>query len=172
MEEGMDTGPILLQLMEPIRPDDTAGSLGERLAQLGGSALREACDRIREGAPALAPQSQELATYAPLLSKSDGALSWNRPADQIDRFVRAMDPWPGAAALFRGQSMRLHAVTPIDLVPGEAPPGTIVTVDPYVTVAALPGHVRLVRLQPAGRKSMTAVEWARGTRVVPGERLG
>jgi methionyl-tRNA formyltransferase len=171
LEEGMDTGPMLLQRMEPVRPDDTAGSLADRLSQLGGAVVREACDRIRAGTPPLVPQEEDLATYAPLLTKGDGVLAWNRPADQIERFVRAMDPWPGATTKFRGQPVRVHAVAPLDLLDDGALPGTIVATEPETIVSTLPGHVRLVHLQAAGRKAMPAGEWARGMRVAAGERF-
>ncbi|MBD3160562.1 MAG: methionyl-tRNA formyltransferase, partial [Candidatus Eisenbacteria bacterium] len=127
LDEGMDTGPMLLQRMERILPDDTTGSLTDRLALLGGTAIREACDRIREGSATFVPQEEHGATYAPRLRKEEGELSWSRPADQIERFLRAMDPWPGCRTRHAGRPLRVAAVEPLDRIPLEEPPGTILS---------------------------------------------
>ncbi|MFB3908393.1 MAG: methionyl-tRNA formyltransferase [Candidatus Eisenbacteria bacterium] len=170
LDAGMDTGPILLQRMEPIGRDDTTGSLTARLATLGGEALREACDRLRDGTAAFRPQEEERATYAPTLAKEDGRCSFSRPADQVDRFVRAMHPWPGATCRFRAEPLKILHVEPLDLVPRDDPPGTFLPgAEPVV--AARPGRVRLRVVQPAGKKEMDAASWARGARIEPGERL-
>jgi methionyl-tRNA formyltransferase len=171
LDEGMDTGPLLLQKMERIRPDDTTGSLSERLSLLGANALCEACDAIRSGNARLRPQDDAHASHAPILAKEDGLLSWNRPADLIERFVRAMDPLPGATARFRGQPLRIRSARPLDLLPCEAPPGTLVALDPAPTVAALPGRIALAEVQAAGRRAMSAADWARGVRPEIGESL-
>jgi len=172
LDEGMDTGPLILQRVERILPDDTTGSLTTRLALLGGVALREACDAIRSGHARFLPQAEELATYAPLLSKDDGRCSFDRPADLCERFVRAMFPWPGASARARGEALRLLRVEPLDLIDPARPAGEVVAVDPYPVVAARPGRVRLVRVQAAGKREMDAAEWARGFRLAIGESLG
>jgi methionyl-tRNA formyltransferase len=172
LDEGMDTGPLILQRVERILPDDTTGSLTARLALLGGVALREACDAIRSGHARFLPQAEELATYAPLLSKDDGRCSFDRPADLCERFVRAMSPWPGASARARGETLRLLRVEPLDLIDPARPAGEVVAVDPYPVVAARPGRVRLARVQAAGKREMDAAEWARGFRLALGESLG
>ena len=172
LDEGMDTGPLLLQRLEWIRPDDTAGSLTERLSRLGAEALREACAQLRSGKADFIPQEHEFATYAPLLRKEDGACSLARPADQIDRFVRGMDPWPGATITARGESLRLVRVEPIDLIAHDVPPGTVVVVDPAPVVATLPGRIRLLRVQAPGKREMEAAAWAHGFRLRLGDRIG
>ena len=172
LDEGMDTGPLLLQRVERILPDDTTGSLTARLAVLGGTALRDACDAIRSDVARYLPQAEELATHAPLLSKDDGRCPFDRPADQCERFVRAMLPWPGASARARGEALRLLRVEPLDLIDSSRPSGEVVAVDPYPIVASRPGRLRLLRVQAAGKREMDAAEWARGFRIAVGESLG
>ncbi len=172
LDEGMDTGPLLLQRTTRVLPGDTTGSLSDRLADLGGAALIDALASIREGRARYIPQDEDRASYAPLLKKEDGTVSWSRPADQIERFVRAMDPWPGALTALRGQALRLLAVEPLDMLPAASMPGTLLGLDPFPVIAALPGRVRLTRVQPEGRRPMDADAWARGARLGARERLG
>lgn len=172
LDEGLDTGPILLQRVERIRTDETTGSLTGRLADLGGVALREACDLIRSGRARYLPQPEELATYAPLLEKEDGRCDFCRPADQCERFVRAMTPWPGATATVRGEPLRILALEPVDLIDSGRPAAEVVMLDPYPIVATRPGRVRLMRVQAPGRREMDASDWARGFRLSPGEQFG
>jgi len=172
LDEGMDTGPILIQRAERVLPDDTAETLGARLSLLGGVVLKEACERIRERRDVYAPQPATGATNAPPLEKEDGLISWSRPADQIERFVRAMIPWPVAATSAKGQPLRVLRADLVDLVPRERPPGCLLSIAPAPIVAALPGCVRLRRVQPAGRREMDAGDWIRGARLAEGERFG
>jgi methionyl-tRNA formyltransferase len=172
MDEGMDTGPILLQRLERMPSDATTGSLTERLAQLGGLALRDALGRIRSRTAQYFPQGEDGVTYAPRLAKEDGQIEWAQPADRLERFVRAMDPWPAARTSVRGSLLRIASLEPVDLVPGPAAPGTLLSLDPDPVVAAHPGSVRLGRVQAAGKKEMAAADWARGARLRPGESLG
>lgn len=171
LDEGMDTGPILAQTYEPILSDDTQGSLAERLARLGGRLLVESCAEIRSGRARFVPQDEEGASYAPLLRKEDGRCDFSRPADQVDRFVRAYHPWPVAAARIRSVPLRLHRVAPLDRIETGSPPGTVVGFDPRPLIAARPGRVALVRVQAEGKKEMDAEAWARGFRLAIGERL-
>jgi methionyl-tRNA formyltransferase len=172
LDEGMDTGPLLAQRAERIRANDTTGSLTARLALLGGETLRDACDAIRSGDPRYIPQAEDLATYAPLLSKEDGRLDFAFPADQCERFVRAMTPWPGTTSSAREESLRILELAPLDLLDGGRPHGEVLAVDPFPVIATRPGRVRLLRVQAAGKREMDASEWARGFRLRVGERLG
>ncbi len=171
LDEGMDTGPLLLQGFEPIRGDDTQATLAERLARLGAELLREACDRIRSGSARFRPQEEEGASYAPTLRKEDGRCDFSRPADQIDRFVRAYHPWPGAFAKVRGTAIRLHRVRPLDRIDSGAPPGTVLGFDPHPVLAARPGRIAIARVQAEGKREMDADAWARGFRLEVGERF-
>jgi methionyl-tRNA formyltransferase len=172
MDEGMDTGPILLQRLERMPPDATAGSLTDRLSHLGGLALQDALTRIRSKTARYVPQQEDGVTYAPRLSKEDGRIDWAQPADRLERFVRAMDPWPAAKTEVRGSPLRIASLEPVDLIPGDATPGTILSLDPDPVIAARPGCVRLDRVQAAGKKEMAASAWARGARLRLGESFG
>ena len=96
MDEGLDTGDILFKVATPIGPDDTAGSLHDRLAQLAPDALLACLDLLGRGAVSREKQDGALATYAPKLTRKDGEIAWNKPAEEIERRIRAMTPWPGA----------------------------------------------------------------------------
>lgn len=181
MDEGLDTGPILLQSREPIRPDDTAGSLTRRLAERGAALAVEALDRLEAGELEARPQPGSGASYAPKVGAGDAEIDWGRAAEEIDRVARAFDPWPGAWTTWRGERLKVYRVTG---VAGEsavevgaesgprAAPGTIVAVAPRPVVATGTGAVALVEVQPAGGRRMDAAAWARGRDVGPGEELG
>jgi len=113
LDTGVDTGPVLLQEMMPIGPEETAGELSERLAQLGGECLRAALDLEERGR--LTPRGQPPwgATYAPLLTKEDGRVDWNRPVEQVERTVRALTPWPGAFTFAAGKRLRILRARPL-----------------------------------------------------------
>ena len=174
MDEGLDTGPILNQLEEDIRPEDDAGSLGLRLARLGGMVLVGVLRSL--GGELLPPRAQDdaAATWAPRLRSEDRALAWTDEPEAIVRRVRALAPEPGATATFRGEPLKVFAagVAHDDVSPGgEA--GELMTADDRgVLVRAAGGGVRLLEVAPAGRKRMAAADWARGARFAPGERLG
>jgi methionyl-tRNA formyltransferase len=169
----MDAGAILHQRRIPIRDDDTGASLEERLAELGGLALREAIEEWRAGT--LEPRAQDPGevTFAPPLRKSDGRVDWSAPAARIERAVRAFQPWPGATAERRGQALRLWRAAAVSMADDSASPGTVLALDrdgPLVRTGR--GALRLLEVQAAGKRRMRAAEWARGARLQPGEQLG
>jgi methionyl-tRNA formyltransferase len=170
LDEGMDTGPMLLSRREPIRDDDTAGSLAERLAEMGADALIEALAQIEAGAAVETPQDQALATYAPLLSKSHGHVDWTLNAREVRDLVRGADPWPGAATTFKGEPLKLYRATAAE---GQGGPGQVLALEEHgVVVACGAGAVRIAELQAAGRRRMAAVELARGHGLAVGSTLG
>jgi methionyl-tRNA formyltransferase len=171
MDAGLDTGPVLGQRADEIRPDDDAGSLGERLARVGGELLVATLDGLADGSASSAPQEGE-PTYAPKLGAEDRVLHWTEPADALVRRVRALAPDPAATTEFRGEGLKVLRASVVDLAgPGE--PGTVATVGrDAITVAAGEGGVRLDEVGPAGRKRMSGGDFARGFRPQPGERLG
>ncbi len=170
MDAGLDTGPVLLRRTEEIRPDDDAGSLGERLARLGGKLLVETLDGLADGSVAPAPQAGE-PTYAPKLRADDRVLRWSEPAESLVRRVRALAPDPAATTEFRGAGLKVFRASAVEAPAGE--PGTVAAVDRAgITVAAGAGAVRLDEVGPAGRRRMSGGDFARGFRPEPGERLG
>jgi methionyl-tRNA formyltransferase len=174
MDEGLDTGPVLNQLEEPIRPEDDAGSLGARLARVGGILLVAVLRRLETRELPDRPQDEARATLAPKLDARARRIDWTQPPDRIVRLVRALAPDPAATTSFREQPLKVLAagVAHDPLAPG-TPPGTVAGADPRgVLVAAAAGGVRLTVVAPAGRRRMDAAAWARGARFAPGERLG
>jgi methionyl-tRNA formyltransferase len=173
LDAGLDTGPILAQLEDRIRPDDDAGTLGARLASMGAALLRGVVLRI--GDPALVERAQDdaRATVAPVPAKADREIAWTEPAAVIARKIRAFAPAPGAATSFRGARLKLLvAAASGDGVDGTTA-GQIVAADERgVVVATGSGALRLLQVAPAGRTAMPAADWARGARFTPGERLG
>jgi methionyl-tRNA formyltransferase len=176
MDEGMDTGPILLQAEEPIRPEDDAGSLGDRLAEVGGRLLVETLDGLASGSIRERVQDHDAATYAPKIKAEDRVIDWTRPADEIERLVRAMAPEPGATTIFRGRGLRVLRSSRDGLsgwINYVSEPGSIVQADKEgLIVAGSDGSLRLEEVQPEGRRRMTGAEFVRGYRPQAGERLG
>jgi methionyl-tRNA formyltransferase len=182
MDQGMDTGPILLQAEEPIREGDDAGSLGNRLAERGGRLLVETLNGLANGSIRERPQADEAATYAPKLTSRDRVIDWSKPAEDVVRQVRAMAPEPGAATTFRGKRLLVSKASvgagsfamplaPID--PFHAPPGSfLLGMSGAVVVVAGDGLVTLEEVQPEGRRRMGGAEFARGYRPQEGEALG
>ena len=165
MDEGMDTGPILLQAEEPIRPDDDAGSLGERLAALGARLLVETLDGLEVLGER--PQDDSRATIAGKIPREEEWIDWSEQAEAIVRRVRALSPDPGARTRLRGKVLKVYRARAVD---GEGEPGTIVSPE-RLEVAAGTGAVALEEVLPEGRRRMTGAELARGYRPEPGERL-
>lgn len=162
MDPGVDTGPILSQRAIPIRPDDTAGTLSERLAELGAQALIETLPAYLNGELQSSPQNDEAATYAPMLKKADGLLDFNQPAESLARRVRAFNPWPGAHTLQDGQVLKVLRSHAID-----APsPGTgVPTVyDDLPAIGTGDGLLALDEVQPAGKKPMPGKAFLQGAR--------
>lgn len=171
METGLDSGPILLQRRTRVLPEDDAGSLGARLAELGADVLVETLELIAAGRASPVPQDHRAATVAPKLRPEDRRLDWSRPARELVNRIRALAPEPGAVATFRGANLK---VLRAEAVAGsrDAEPGTVIEVDRAgFVVATGEGALRAVELAPAGRRRMSAAEFVRGHRPVVGERL-
>jgi methionyl-tRNA formyltransferase len=170
MDQGLDTGPVLAQLDEPVDPSDDAGSLGGRLAGIGAELL---VDSVRAWvAGPLVPQAQRgTPTYAPKLTALDRMLDWTAPATEVVNRIRALAPDPGARSAWRGAAMNVLRAELGEDVPGA--PGEIVATEASgVLVKTGSGVVRLLEVAPAGRRRMPAADWARGARPSPGDRLG
>ena len=168
MDEGLDTGPILLCEAIPIAPKETAGQLSERLAALGARMIVEALDGLARSRLQARPQLADGATYAMKLRRDESRLDWRRPAAELERQVRAFDPWPGAYFEGRGERIRvLAAETAPQTVP--APPGTVL--DKFLAIACGEGVFRPLRLQRTGRAPLDTQEFLRGFALPPGTIL-
>jgi methionyl-tRNA formyltransferase len=169
MDEGADTGPILLQQDERIRDGDDAGSLGARLAEVGGSLLVRTLDRLEDGDLQERPQDDAAATLAPKLRSEEEWLDWSEDARRVGLRVRALAPDPGARTRFRD---RILKVLKARASQGDGEPGTIVAVSKdALGVAAATGVVYLEEVLPEGRRRMSGSEFIRGYRPEVGERL-
>ncbi len=172
MDEGMDTGPVLLKRSEPIRPEDTTASLGERLTVLGADLLGDTLEQLRAGTLVATPQDDAEASYARLLSKDVGQLDWSRSAVELERLVRGTFPWPGAFTFRDGRRVKVLRALLVDH-DGETAPGTVVDAGRAgVTVACGEGFLSLVEVQPEGKRRMDAPSFVNGFRVQPGEVWG
>jgi methionyl-tRNA formyltransferase len=172
MDEGMDTGDILLSATVSIQPDDTTARLSRRLAEVGGQVLIETLARLKSEALVGQPQDKSLATYAPLLKKEDGRIDWSKDARSLDAFVRGMNPWPGAFTFLSGK--RLKVLKAQDLqVPAREKPGTVLEGFPGdLNVATGRGTLALQEVQLESAKRLPVRDFLRGFPVPPGTVLG
>jgi methionyl-tRNA formyltransferase len=163
----LDAGAMLARVEVPIAPDDTTGSLEQRLAVSGALLLREVVDRIGRGEPVTEePQDDALATLAPKIEKQAGLIDWTRPARTLDWHVRGMQPWPGAFTFVDGQRLVVREATADGRLAGGAEPGVVVAFDGDAIVFACGDDttLRVVRVQPEGKRVMTARDWRLGRR--------
>lgn len=168
MDEGCDTGPVYARQSLAIAANDTTGTLGEKLAQLGAALLGETLPHILRGEVGPEAQQAELASVAPLLSKEDGGLDLRQSAVALERRVRAFDPWPGAY-LTLGE-LRVAVVRACTESQCDAPVGSVLAADRNgVLVACGEGALRLLDVKPAGRKQMSAAAWVQGRGVRVGD---
>jgi methionyl-tRNA formyltransferase len=191
MDEGLDTGPILMQKEDPLDRRDTTPEVAARFARLGADLLVETLDLWERGAVEPIPQDDSEATLAPRFTKQDGEIDWDRPAVEIDRRVRALQPWPGAFTFIRGQRLRIWAADPSssenreeregDLMsPAQLPsaaslaPGTVASSGPSGMFVACGGgeSLRIEEVQLAGRKRQTVEDFLRGNELAVGTRMG
>ncbi len=159
MDEGLDTGDILLQRRIDIRSDDTGGSLHERLAQIAPDALLHSLRLFVEGSAPRIPQDNSLATYAPKLKREDGRIDWSEPAQIIERKIRAFNPWPGAFTKFDGPNLKIFSASIVDL---SGKPGEILGRGKEFIIAAGGRALSLGEVQLEGKRRMSATEFLRG----------
>lgn len=164
MDEGIDTGPILAQRSIEILPTETGGSLFEKLAVMGGELLLETLPRYLNGEIRPQPQPAEGATYAPMLKKDDGLLDFTRPAAELERKIRAFQPWPGAFMPWQGGPLKIHRAHVADRETGKQEAGTFVIVDGLPAVVTRDGLLVFDELQPPGKAKMPSKAFLAGGR--------
>ncbi len=171
MDEGLDTGDVLLCRTTPIEDDDTGPDLWSRLAVLGAELMVETLEKLDDITPQ--PQDHDAATHAPMLKKSDGVLDWSWPARRVHDRVRGVNPWPSGQTTFRDAPLKVHRTR---LVPGMgasgAAPGAVVQTSPQLLVACGDAALELVEVQLPGKRRQPARDFVNGARVEVGERLG
>jgi methionyl-tRNA formyltransferase len=198
MEAGMDTGPVYAMHETSIEESETAESLGARLAGMGAKLLVETLSFLEgrrsggengpaveaEGSPSVAPpeflpskrfflppvpQDDSGATYCPKITREDGLVDWTRPAVELVRRDKAFTPWPGLFTFRRGARLKLAGLSLAAVGSSGSPPGSVLSVSPALVVACGEGAVSFRELQAEGRRRLSAGEFARGERVIPGE---
>jgi len=173
MNEKVDAGEIIQQRYVSILPEETAGELHDRLSIIGSELLSRTILAVKEGTAPRITQDAALSTYAPMLKKEDGVVDWGRDAEAFADHVRGVTPWPGAQTTVKGESVKVLKVKVRELT-SVYEPGSVVGLneDGAVLVATGRGVVEILSVQPAGKKSMPAVDFARGRRLQKGDRFG
>lgn len=172
LDEGVDTGPILSQRQEPVRPDDTGETLLARLSHVGAELLVETIPPYLAGELVPQPQPETGVTISQELEKEDGRLDWTRPAAALDRQIRAVTPWPGAFTTWKGRRVKVLAATPLPERETGAPPGTVVAVDRGAGVVTGRGVLQLLEVQRAGKRALPIRDFLNGYQNFVGSRLG
>jgi len=168
MDPGMDTGDMILKAAEAIRPEDTWWCLAERLAPLGAELLVRTLTLVESGSAPREAQDHSRATYAPMLKKEDGAISWSDPAAAIRNRIHGCNPSPGAFAHRGEETVKLWKAEVLTGHDASAPPGTVLDAEQLV-LAAGDGAIRLLEVQPENRARLDASAFCRGYRVAAGE---
>ncbi len=165
MEAGLDTGPVLLRQETDITPEDTTGSLHDRLSDMGAALIIDALAKLDSLPPA--EQGEDGVTYAKKIDKAEAQVNWTRPNTEVDRHIRGLSPFPGAWSMVNGQRVKLLLSKTTDYT-GTA--GTVL--DDQLTVACGSGAVQLLRLQRAGKGAMSPADFLRGFPITKGQVFG
>ncbi|HEY2496285.1 MAG TPA: methionyl-tRNA formyltransferase [Candidatus Angelobacter sp.] len=172
LNEGLDTGDILLQREMPILPEDTAVTYAHRLAEMGADLIVETLRGLEERTITPQPQDNSKATLAPILKKEDGLVDFHRTASNIHNRLRGFQPWPGVYTFLRGKNLKFLSARPEDTL-ANLNPGELRVGDEKLFVGCGQRTVlELLQVQPEGKKTMTAREFINGYRPAAGERLG
>ncbi len=174
LDEGMDTGDILLKSKIQIGPDDTAGVLGEKLAQAGARLLLETLEGLSEDRISSHKQDKNSASYAPKIKKGEALLEWSKPAKQLKDLIRALNPHPGAYTFFQGKRLKvLEARIDKRTKGAQLQPGTVIDLEKDGIVVASADYLLVLNVvQPENKRKMNADEFLRGHQVAAGTQLG
>ena len=172
LNEGLDTGDILLQKEMAIRAEDTAVTYAPRLAELGADLIVETLRGLEDNTVTPVPQDHAQATLAPILKKEDGLVDFSRTSVEVHNRLRGFQPWPGAYTQFRGKSMKLIATRPEDALANLAPGELRVGDEKLFVGCGQQTVLELLQLQPEGKRIMAAREFINGYHPAAGERLG
>src|SRR6266487_1676730 len=163
MDEGLDTGDILLQRSVEILPADTGGSLHDRLAQIAPEALLESLQMLEKNSAPRIPQDNAHTTSAPKLKREHGRIDWSEPAEVIERKIRAFNPWPGAFMKLGSRNLKIFSVSVVNL---QGRPGEILKNENELVIAAAKGAISLGEVQLEGKRRMNGSEFLRGHRAL------
>jgi methionyl-tRNA formyltransferase len=170
MDKGLDTGPVLAQAQAPVRPEDTTGTLGEKLSLIGAQLLLEALPHWIDGEILPRAQDNSKAGYSKTLAKQDGEIDWSKPAVEIWRRVRAFQPWPGCFTRWQGKQLKIIESKPAAEAQSGKPGQVMAFENTEMPLGILTGEgiLGIARLQLEGKKVMTAAEFLRGQRQFTG----
>lgn len=173
MDEGMDTGDMLICERVPIGEEETAEELAETLSEKGAAVLLKTVELILRDALKPVPQDDSLATYAPVLRKEDGRVDWTKSSSEIKDQVRGLYPWPGAFTAWKGALLKIHrGMAIVGAATGSEPGAVLDTGRDGLLVACGKGAFAITELQPENKRRMSAAEFISGYRVAKGDRLG
>ncbi|HZS06030.1 MAG TPA: methionyl-tRNA formyltransferase [Blastocatellia bacterium] len=174
MDEGMDTGPMLLQRGLTIGEDETAPQLTARLAELGADLLIEALVKLERGELKAIPQNNDEATHAPMLKREDGQVNWSLAAQEIRNRLRAFTPFPGCYTFLDGQRLEIITASAEAAAEGHHEPGTVseIAKDSFAVACGGATRLRIKEVQPAGKRSMSARDFLNGAKLAVGVKLG
>lgn len=168
MDEGMDTGPILLQQETEISKEDTAGSLARRLSEIGADLLKPTLTGLERGDVTPRPQIGEV-SYAPVLKKTDGLIQWSKSSEELCSFINGMNPWPGAYTFFEDKRIKILKALPID---GKGSAGVIDMVSKdQLIIGAGKGRLSILEIQPSGKPVMTVKSFLQGRKLKEGMKF-
>ncbi|MBJ6136317.1 methionyl-tRNA formyltransferase [Marinobacter litoralis] len=166
MDVGLDTGDMLLKTVTPINPDDTGGSLHDRLAEMGGNAIVEALAKLKQGSLTGVAQNDDEACYAHKLSKEEGHIDWHNSATDIERLIRAFNPWPGTFTDLGEQRIRLHQAQALEQGSDKAP-GTVLRREREgIDIACGTGSLRVTKVQLPGTRALSVNDLINGGKPV------
>lgn len=173
MNEGVDTGDILLQKEYILAEDETGASLFDRLCGLGAEAIVEAISKIEEGSIVPVKQNEEEATHAKMLTKAMGEMDFGREAVVLERLVRGLNSWPSAYTYYKGKTMKIWRAKVVPNETGDATIGTIIAKDKEsFTIACQKDALKVLEIQPEGKRRMSVKDFMLGCKVELGEKLG
>ena len=173
MDAGIDTGDILFTKKVAITEEETGGSLFDKLSQAGAELIVEALPKIEAGEVSPVKQDEARSNYARMLKKEDGQINWNRPAEEIGRLVRGMDPWPSAFTYYRGKQFKIWKAQAVDGGTEGLLPGTIAQIEKQgIWIACGSGMLQVTEAQMEGKKRMSAADLMNGRTLEMNERLG
>jgi methionyl-tRNA formyltransferase len=166
LDAGMDPGDMLLQREVRIEPEDTSSSMHDRLSEIGAELMLQTLEDLEKGTIKPIPQDAALATYAPMLKKSDGLLDWSQPAAALYHRIRAFNPWPGTYTALHGQTLRIWKALPVELAGESLPPGSLLHHSSGTAVVACgSGFLRLDEVQLENRRRTSALDFLHGIRL-------
>lgn len=172
MAKGLDTGDMIEKMVVPIEPKETGGTYHDKLAAAGAELCLSTLQKLADGTAPRIPQDDELSCYAHMLNKSMGELDFQKPAEELERLIRGLNPWPSAYTRLEGKTLKIYEADVIE-EEGTAEPGTVTAVDKKsFTVQCNPGALRITSLQMEGKKRMETAAFLLGYRISTGMQLG